>query len=321
MGSVVAAGVGLDGRGQQTEGMEAARQAYEASDYTKAAELLRAAVAKNPQDAQAHYLLAKTYFQAEQHDAAVNSAEKAVALEPQNSAFHELLGRAYGEKADHSSFIHGLPLARKTVSEFEKAVKLDERNFSARQALVEFYCAAPGIAGGGEDKAHPEIAKLIEMDASEGHYAAGNCRRQKKDFTTADVEFAKALESHPKSADLIYDIGDYAVKRGEADRLLAVAEIGEKAAPGDPRGKFYRAVGLILKNERGDAAESLLREYLQRAPMRDGYPRPWTAHDWLGRFYEARGNTAAAIAEYEAALKLQSKDKVASDAAKRLRKS
>ena len=63
------------------------------------------------------------------------------------------------------------------------------------------------------------------MDAGEGHYAAGNCRRQKKDFAAAEAEFDKALAS-AKSADLIFDIGDYALRRSQAERLMAVAEAG-----------------------------------------------------------------------------------------------
>ena len=125
----------------------------------------------------------------------------------------------------------GLSLAKKTRKEFETAVHLDEKNFSARQALIEYDCSAPGIAGGGEDKAIPQIARLSELDAAEGHYAAGNCRRQKKDFATADAEFTKSLDAHPKSASLIYDIGDYAMKHNQPDRLVAVADAGEKLAP------------------------------------------------------------------------------------------
>ena len=51
--------------------------------------------------------------------------------------------------------------------------------------------------GGGEEKAAPHIKELAAMDAREGHYAAGNCRRQKKDFAAAEAEFDKALESRP----------------------------------------------------------------------------------------------------------------------------
>ncbi len=201
------------------QALEAGRHAYEASDYGRAAQLLQEAAARNPQNAEIQLLLAKTYYETQQRDAAIVSAEKAVALEPQNSTFHEWLGRAYGEKAEHAGMFSGMSLAKKTRKEFDTAVQLDERNFSARQALIEFDCSAPGIVGGGEDKARPNIAKLAEMDVAEGHYAAGNCRRQKKDFAEADAEFAKAIESHPKSINLIYDIGDYAVKHNEPDRL------------------------------------------------------------------------------------------------------
>ncbi len=305
---------------KQEEGLEAGRQAYEASDYTKAVQLLQEAAAKTPQNGEIHLLLAKTYYETQQHDAAIASAEKAVALEPQNSVYHEWLGKTYGEKAEHAGMFSGMSLAKKTRREFEKAVELDERNFSARQALIEFDCSAPGIVGGGEDKALPQIEKLAALDVAEGHYAAGNCRRQKKDFATADVEFTKAMESHPKSVNLIYDIGDYAMKRSQPERLAVVADQGEKLAPLDPRGKFYRGVALVLTKDSSGEAERLLREYLKRAPMRNDFPRPWEAHEWLGRLYEVQGKMQAAIDEYEAALRLDPKSKNAREALKKLKK-
>ena len=174
--------------------------------------------------------------------------------------------------------------------------------------------------GGGEDKALPQIKHLAELDAAEGHYAAGNCRRQKKDFAAADQEFTKALESGPKSAELIFDIGDYAVKKSQPDRLLAVADAGERVAPNDPRGDFYRGVALVLKKEDPGEAERLLREYAQEAPMRTGYPRPAAAHAWLGQLYENENRLEDAVKEYETALKLDPKNKMAQEALKRLKK-
>jgi tetratricopeptide (TPR) repeat protein len=305
---------------KQEAGLEAGRRAYEASDYAKAIQALQAAAATEPQNGDVQLLLAKSFLELQQHDAAIKSAERAVAIDPQNSIYHEWLGRAYGDKADHASWFSAISLARKTRKEFETAVQLDARNYSARQALIEFDCSAPGIVGGGEEKALPQIKQLAEMDAAEGHYAAGNCRRQNKDFAAADEEFTKALESHPKSAELIYDIGDYAAKRGQAERLVAVAEAGERVAPDDPRGKFYRGVALILKKENPGEAERLLREYAKNAPVRSGYPRPAAAHAWLGRLFEDLNNTAEASKEFESALKLDPKNKMAQEALKRLRK-
>jgi tetratricopeptide (TPR) repeat protein len=302
------------------DNLQAAHQAFEASDYTKAAQLLQAAADKNPRDAQIHLLLAKTYFESQQHDAAIASAEKAVALDPQSSLYHEWLGKVYGEKAGHASMFSALSLAKKARREFERAVELDEKNFAAHQALIEYDCSAPGIAGGGEDKAHAEIAKLAALDPAEGHYATGNCRRQKKDFVVADAEFAKALELHPKSIELVYDIGDYSMKQSHAQLLQQVADQGQQLAPADPRYHFYQAVAFILKKERPEDSERLLSEYLKHAPVRSAFPPAWRVHEWLGRLDENQQKTPAAIQEYETVVKLEPKDKFAHEALKRLKK-
>ncbi|HET8922045.1 MAG TPA: tetratricopeptide repeat protein [Candidatus Acidoferrum sp.] len=308
-------------RVRQDESLEAARQAYEMSDYAKAIQILQGAAAREPQNGDVLLLLTKSYLELQERDAAVKSAEKAVAADPKNSTYHEWLGRAYGEKADHAGWLSAISLAKKTGKEFETAVELDGKNFSARQALIEFDCSAPGMVGGGEEKAQPHIKQLAELDAAEWHYAVGNCRRQKKDFAAADEEFAKALESNPKSVELIYDIGDHAMKRSEPELLLTVVDAGERVAPDDARGKFYRGVALVLKNENLEKAERLLREYLARAPLRSGFPRPATTHYWMGRLFENENNREEAAKEFEAALKLDPKNKMAQEALKRLKKS
>jgi tetratricopeptide (TPR) repeat protein len=211
---------------KQEANLEAGRRAYEASEYPKAILALQAAAAKEPQNGEVQLLLTKSYLELQEHDPAIRSAEKAVAIDPQNSVYHEWLGRAYGEKADHAGWFSAISFAKKTRKEFERAVQLDEKNYSARQALIEFDCSAPGLVGGGEEKALPHIEQLKELDAAEGHFAAGNCRRQKKDFAVTDEEFSKALESNPKSAELVFDIGDYSVKSSQPERLLAVADAG-----------------------------------------------------------------------------------------------
>ena len=298
--------------------LDAAKVAYEKGDYVKAISILQAEAAKDPQNGEVQLLLVKSYLETKQVDAAVSSAERAVAIAPKNSTYHQWLGQAYGEKASHASMFSAYPLARKTQKEFETAVQLDEHNFDAAQDLVEYDCTAPGMVGGGEDRAQPLIQKLVKMDPAEGHYAAGNCRQAKKDYPAAEAEFAKALDSHPKSAERIYEIGDYFVEHPNPEKLLVVASEGEAAAPGDPRAKYYRAIAGILKNEKLSDAEKLLREYIQEAPLRSTYPKPWEAHYWLGRLHEAEKNAGAARTEYEAALKLNSKYKSAQEALKQL---
>jgi tetratricopeptide (TPR) repeat protein len=304
----------------QTAPLDTAKQAFEQGEYAKAIELLKTAESKDPQNGDVQLLLTKSYLALDQYDAAVSSGEKAVAINAKNSEYHQWLGEAYGGKADHVSMFSAYPLARKTQKEFETAVQLDEKNFDAAQDLVEYDCTAPGVVGGGEDKAQPIIQKLMTLDPAQGHYAAGNCRAAKKDYATADADFAKALESKPKSAELIYNIGDYFSQRRQANKLITVADVGEAVAPADPRAKFYRAQAFILKGENLPDAEKLLREYLRVAPPKSNYPKPWQVHYWLGQMFEKQKNVPAARSEYQAALKLNSKYKLAQEALQKLGK-
>jgi len=297
-----------------------AKAAFEKGEYTRAIEILKSAAGSEQNNGDVYVLLARSYLELNQYDAAVNSAEKAVAINPKNSDYHRWLGEAYGAKADHASMLSAYSLARKTQKEFDAAVQLDARNFDAQQDLIEYDCTAPGMVGGGEEKALPLIEKLMKMDEAEGHYATGICRAQKKNYEAADAEFTKALESKPKIAKRIYDIGDYFVQRKNAEKLLAVAAAGEELAPEDPRGKFYRGVALILQSQKPAETEKLLRDYLQLAPMNSDYPRPWAAHYWLGRLQENQKNPAGARSEYQAALKLNGKYKPAQEALKQLGK-
>jgi tetratricopeptide (TPR) repeat protein len=312
--------LGLAANAQPVDRLQDAQKAYQDSDYPRAIQLAGEAANANPQDPKIQLLLTKAHLESQQWDAAIRTAEKAVALDPKSSVYHEWLGRAYGEKADHSSFMSALGFAKKTRKEFQAAVELDGQNFTARQAVIEFDCAAPGMAGGGEEKARPEIAQMAQLDAAEGHYAEANCRRQKKDFPAADAGFKKALQANLKSEERVFDIGDYAVRRNDAEMLLSVASLGQKLGPGDPRPKFYRAVALVLKKQNTTDSENLLREYLKQAPTRSGYPRATAAHYWLGQAFESQKNEAAARTEYETALRLDSKNKNAQEALKRLKK-
>lgn len=296
----------------------AAKQAFAKGEYSKAVEILKGATPSDTDNSELFALLSRSYLQLDQYDGAISSGEKAVALSPKNSEFHRILGEAYGAKADHASMLSAYGWARKTQKEFITATELDPDNFEALQNLIEYDCAAPGMVGGGEDKAQPLIQKLMAKDVAEGHYATGICRTHKKDFVAADAEYTKALESKPKTAKRIYDIGDYFLQRKNAAELLAVADAGERLAPQDPRRKFYRGVGLILQDKQPAEAEKLLHEYIETAPMHSDNPRPWTAHYWLGKLQESQKNRAAARSEYEAALKLNGKYKPAQEALKQL---
>ena len=312
----------LQGRATRAESAvpEDAKKAFAVGDYAKAIDILNHVASTYPRDATVKHLLARCYFEDEQFDRAISAAETTVALDAGNSEYHLLLGRAYGEKADRSGPFSAMALAKKARREFETAVKLDEHNFDASQALIEFYCGAPGIVGGGEDKARPEIKRLGELDAIEGHYATGNCRRQRKDDQTADVEFRQALALHPSSVDLVGDIADHYMKHRQPEQLSLAIKEGERVAPNDLRWGFYRAVLSILRSQDLLNSSQLLRDYMAKAPKRANYPSKAMVHYWLGQIHENQNSASSAKREYQQALQIEPKNRFAKEALNRLQR-
>jgi Tfp pilus assembly protein PilF len=64
----------------------------------------------------------------------------------------------------------------------------------------------------------------------------------------------------------------------------------------------------------------LLREYAKRAPKRNGYPSPAAARAWLGRLYVIKNDLANAKEEFENALRLDPKNKMAQEELKKIKK-
>src|SRR5215475_8104640 len=140
---------------------------------------LHGQISSTPNDALAHNLLCRAYFTLGQWDRGIPACEKAVALAPDNGQYHLWLGRIYGEKADKAGFLTAAGLAGRVRTEFETAVKLNPNSADARSDLAEFYLEAPGIVGGGRDKAMQQVTPLAQLDPARAHWVSARVAEKK----------------------------------------------------------------------------------------------------------------------------------------------
>ena len=141
---------------------------------------LRSKINASPNDGEAYNLLCRAYFSMGDWDRGISACEKAMAIAPNNSRYHMWLGRIYGEKADGVVFFKAASLAGKVREEFETAVRLDPNNVEARSDLGEFYLEAPGIVGGGRDKAEAQARALAALDPAKAHYLNGRLAEKRE---------------------------------------------------------------------------------------------------------------------------------------------
>jgi tetratricopeptide (TPR) repeat protein len=140
---------------------------YRQGEFAASVALLQAARQAAPDDAETRLWLGKALLRVQKWNEAATELERAVALQPSNSRYHLHLGLAYGDKAMHASKLFAFGIARKVRDEFEAAVRVGPDDFEARSHLLEFYLEAPGLVGGGKDKARALVEQVArEIGAS-----------------------------------------------------------------------------------------------------------------------------------------------------------
>jgi cytochrome c-type biogenesis protein CcmH/NrfG len=277
---------------------------------------LKDRVASSPNDAETQHLLCRAYYSVQDWDHAIASGEKAVSLSPEKSNYHLWLGRAYGEKADASSFFSAAGLAKKVRLSFERAVELDGANVQARSDLAEFYMEAPGIMGGGQDKARAQADALLKIAPAKGHWVLGRLAEKNKDPGTAEREYRAALDATHGGAEGWLDLAIFYRRTGRmADLDNAIEKLN--LAPVQNQDVLVDAAITLLRSEHNlPMAAQLLKRYLAGKTVEDA-PR-FRAHTFLGTVYEKQGDKKAAAAEFQAALALASGYRPARDGLKRV---
>jgi tetratricopeptide (TPR) repeat protein len=264
---------------------------------------LRSKINTSPNDGEAYNLLCRAYFSMGDWDRGISACEKAIAIAPSNSRYHMWLGRIYGEKADGIVFFKAASLAGKVREEFETAVRLDPNNVDARSDLGEFYLEAPGIVGGGRDKAEAQIQALTALDPAKAYYLKGRLAEKKKDFPAAEKEYRSAIEASHGSALTWFNLALFYRHQQRWDDMEAAINHAGAAQMDRPEILMESGEILLRSGRNYSGAVQFLRRYLALNSKVEEAPA-FKAHYLLGTALEKQGDKQAAAQEYRAALSL-----------------
>jgi tetratricopeptide (TPR) repeat protein len=283
--------------------LQTAQQEFHSGNYWGAIKTLQSAIAQNSLSAEAHFWLARCYFELRDFDQAVAQAETAVSLDVKNSLYHQWLGRAYGGKADRDRSFFS---ARKVKKELEEAVQLNPANIEARQDLADFCAGAPWIVGGSKDEARAQVSAIAALDPIAGHVA-----RAKYDLDAlnrpdlAESEFRQVLNAKPKDIEPYFEVIAFYQNQNKPSDMQAAINAAAEISPNDPRLSYFRGAALLLSGGDLGQAEQYLKSYLATSPDRSDWPSHAAAREWLGRVYQAEGKPAEAAEQYRSSLRLQ----------------
>ncbi len=190
--------------------------------------LLEQAISKNPDNAAAHYELARIQLLRAlgangKISDAQDPADKAVELDPKNVSYAFYAGHVSYFQAYFALMTGGQPkehLARATGA-FESALRLKPDYHQARLCLIELYSQFSEDSGGDKSKAERHARQLEAMDAVFGAKARSM-------LLTEDVDrvdyWRKMRKTHRGNAEVLEELGKAYLRADKVDEAVSCFE-------------------------------------------------------------------------------------------------
>lgn len=281
---------------------DSAQDMLAAGRIDEAITALKGRLSSAPTDAESANLLCRSYYAMEDWDRAESACKKAVALDSNNSRFHLWMGRVYGGKADRANFFIAASLAGKVLDEFQRAVQLDPKDVAARLDLAEFYLEAPGIVGGGEDKAREQARTIGTINPAREHWVYARIAEKKKDTKTAEREYRQYIDLSKGDAEAWLNLALFFRRQKRLDEMEQ-AIVKTSQAPMPKLDVLVEAAQILFRSGRSyPFAIELLKRYLATGPVEEA--PAFKAHYLLGMLLEKQGDRASAAQQYRASLAL-----------------
>jgi tetratricopeptide (TPR) repeat protein len=271
----------------------------QAGDADQAIALLAPLPSTGDGAAEAQNLLCRVRITLQQWSQAAAECQQAVNLDSQNSDYHMWLGRVLGQQASHASFLSAYGIAKHSLSEMQTAVKLNPKNGPALSDLGDYYAQAPGIAGGGTDKAQAIASQLDKVDSARAQLLRGDIAMAQKDYTTAENEYRQAATVATEPADYWTVLADFYRKRQRWSDLDAAIQNCVSAAAKDKNSGvgLYDGAGVLIAANRNPAlAAQMVENYLSSSSLTEEAPA-FIAHIRLSRLKQQLGDAAGAKTE------------------------
>jgi tetratricopeptide (TPR) repeat protein len=271
----------------------------QAGEVDKAIALLATLPSTGAGAAEAQNLLCRVRITLEQWSQAAAECQQAVNLDEQNSDYHMWLGRVLGQQASHASFITALGIAKHSLSEMQTAAKLNPQNGPALSDLGDYYAQAPGMAGGGIDKAQAVASQLDKVDPARAAQLRGDIAVQQKDYATAESAYRQAAAVAKEPADYWTVLANFYRSRQQWSNLDAAIQNCVAAAAKDKKSGvgLYDGAGVLISAKRNPSlAAQMLENYLSNSSLSEQAPA-FIAHIRLSRLKQQLGDAVGAKSE------------------------
>jgi tetratricopeptide (TPR) repeat protein len=202
-------------------------------------------------------------------DAAVPLAEACIARHPEAAECHYMLGNLLGAQALRGGMLQGMRLAGRIRESFQKAVEFGPDTFNHRVGLMQFYLVAPGIAGGGVDKARELVKTTEARQPEQARCLRAMVETSEENFAEAEKLLWAVQPGHDKALrSTVYGtLAQLGAQKLNAKQTAQAQSLFERLAQADPS-RAFAVYGLGRVKSESGAPQEALRYYAQARTLR-----------------------------------------------------
>lgn len=266
---LVAAALALPSATAQNAPIDQAERLFRKTDYAGALNMLK----NQPRTPALLFLEGRCWYYRSDYRQAVETFEKLTQAEPRYGPYMNWLGKAWGRRAENANVFQAPGFASRARQAFEKAVELDPSHKDSLEDLFQYYLEAPGMLGGGLDKAQRLLPMIQKVDPAGYQSALAQIAEKKRDYSAAEAHFRQAAAAVPRLAGKRVDLARFLARRGRMKEAEVVFGEAAKVAPADRARLFAQAEVYIEAKTNPSEARRLLTEYLSLPLTPDDPPR------------------------------------------------
>ncbi len=282
-----------------------AGRALDAGDIDAAELLYRSILDVDEGDHRALNGLALVGVARDDADIAIEYARKAIKRDRKNSEYHMTLALGYATRLMRGGF-SSMFYVGKFKQECEEAVKLDPTNVGAHMALVQYYARAPGLMGGGMDRARETAATVTELDPFLGHIADAVIAEVEEDLAAAESSYTAAALVDTTDPEGWGGLGMFLMRTGRYEQAIPVGKRVARLAPEAADAPYQIGKAYLMIGEELDESERWFRAAidLMNAEQHPDVHKLASAFWRLGMLDEMRGDLESARMSWERALEI-----------------
>ena len=234
-------------------------------ETVKAEQIIRNILTSDENNAEALYYLGVVHLVNGDYEQAIDQLEEAIELNDKDYRFFERLGDAFGMKAQKAGIFKAMFVIGDMRSNWEKAIELNPGLVPARERLISYYLAAPGIAGGDDDKALKLAQEVIELDPAKGYYLRSRYYTKVQEPDNAEKDLLKSVELDSTNGDILNNIAYFYLNQNKLQLSKKyfnqyIAHYKDEPNPYDSKGDYFVKTGQL------DSALVMYQTAIQKNP-------------------------------------------------------